>query len=82
MVAVGNGFHKVVVVLGVTSYDEFPQLLFLREGPARWDHREQTPRCDWWDITWTFTRVASTNQHQTHDATSPAPLLFVLRGYH
>lgn len=82
MVAKGNGLHKVVVVLRVTSYDKFPQLLLLRERTARWDYWEQTACSDWWDITWTFTGVASTNQHQTHDAASPATLLFVLRGYH
>lgn len=82
VVAVGDGLDKVVVVLRVASHHQFAQFLLLREGPARREHREQTPRRDWRDVAGTFTSVASTNQHQAQDATSPTSRLFVFRGYH
>lgn len=82
MVAVNNSLHKVVVIIGVTSYNKFSKLLLLRERPARWNHWKQSPCGDWWDVTRAFASVASTNQHQAQDVGIPATIRLGFGGYY
>lgn len=82
MVTMDNSLHKVVVVIGVTSYNKFSKLLLLRERSAGWNHWKQPPCRDWWDVTRAFASVASTNQHQAQHVTIPTPFLLIFRGYY
>lgn len=72
---VHHGLYKVVVVLRVTSHNQFTKLFLLRECPARCDHWVETSSCNGRDVPRSFTRVTPPNQHETQQATR---FLFIL----